>query len=101
MRKHSVLVLAAAVALLAAPAFASAPAGQELICPANATADAPDLVPADPEAAPAEADLEIEEAMIPEPTPAFCPSDRRCTFFCPEFEKCPNWDCIGGWCVYW
>lgn len=101
MRKNSVLVLAAAVALFAAPAFASAPAAQDLVCPAEPTADAPDVVPADSDAAPAdEADFEIEEAMNPTPIPAWCPSNRRCTFFCPEVIDCPIPECIGGWCVY-
>lgn len=103
MSKNSGLALAAAVALLAAPAFASTPVDLEpALCSADATAAVAEVVPEEPEAAPAEeADLEIEEAMNPEPMPAWCPTNRRCTFACPFYIDCPAPECVNGWCVYW
>lgn len=98
MRKHSLALLATVVALLAAPALATAPAADEdlLLCSATAAAEAPV-----PEAAPAEEiALEIEEAANPKPVPAWCPQNERCTFFCLDYPDCPVPQCIQGVCVY-
>jgi hypothetical protein len=100
MRKNLIPLLAAVALLLAAaPGFATTPAADALLlCPATATAEGPELLPA--EEVEVEEALLPEEALVPDPVPAWCPYNRPCTFFCPDYQDCPPPECIGGVCVY-
>lgn len=105
MRKNLIPLLAAVALLLAAaPGFATTPAADALLlCPATATLEPAQVLPAEEAEGeallPTEALLPAEE-LVPDPVPAWCPYNRPCTFFCPDYQDCPPPECIGGVCVY-